>query len=161
MAQIGIAQSTPDQKPAAPAPATPPATTTAPASTTAPDNTAAPEQPEKTGILHKLNPLHRHGGKAKAEKPPKPAKPAAAEKAASASENPESTGPTAFVQVEGNHFNMGTVLTYDFNVGYRWSKHVSTDIGLPIVSTRTSFSIVSKVDWRDTTVIGTPYIDVR
>jgi len=161
MAQIGIAQSTPDQKPAAPAPATPPATTTAPASTTAPDNTAAPEQPEKTGILHKLNPLHRHGGKAKAEKPPKPAKPAAAEKAASASENPESTGPTAFVQVEGNHFNMGTVLTYDFNVGYRWSKHVSTDIGLPIVSTRTPFSIVSKVDWRDTTVIGTPYIDVR
>src|SRR5208337_1678973 len=106
MAQIGIAQSTPDQKPAAPAPATAPATTAPPTTTPAPDNTAAPEQPEKKGILHKLNPLHRGGGKAKAEKPAKPEKPAAPEKAASASENPEATGPTAFVQVEGNHSNM-------------------------------------------------------
>ena len=168
MAPIGMARSTPGQQPAPPAtptaPATgaAPATTNAPSTTAAPDNTAAaPERPQKTGILHKLNPFHRGGGNAKAEKPAKEEKPAEPEKTASASENANTTGPTAFVQAEGNHSNMFTVLTYDFDLGYRWSPHVSTDIGLPLMSTRTPFPIISTVDWRDTTIIGAPYIDVR
>ena len=82
-------------------------------------------------------------------------------KTASATDSSESSGPTAFAQVEGNHSNLGTVLTYDFNLGYKWNAHVSTDIGLPLYSTRTPFSIVTTHDWRDTMIIGAPYIDVR
>jgi len=88
-------------------------------------------------------------------------KPAAPEKTSSSSDNAESTGPTAFLQVEGNHHNMGDVLTYDFNVGYKINAHVSLDIGVPLYSTRTPFSIVSTADWRDTTILGAPYIDIR
>lgn len=75
--------------------------------------------------------------------------------------NPEGSGPTAFVQVEGNHFNMGDVLTYDFDLGYKFNQHTSVDIGVPLISTRTPFPIITTVDWRDTTILGTPYIDVR
>jgi hypothetical protein len=149
MAQSGMAQSTPDQKPAAPA------ATTAPASTTPPDNTAAPEETQKTGILHKVDIFHRGKKTAKAEKPAKP------EKAKPASETSETPGPTAFAQAAGNHSNMGTVLAYDINLGYKWNAHVSTDIGVPFMSTRTPFSPITTVDWRDTTILGTPYLDVR
>ncbi len=150
MAQIGMAQSTPDQKPAAPD------NTAAPAEKTAtPDNTAAPEQTQKTGILHKVNIFHKREKTAKAEKP------AAPEKAKPAKETPEAPGPTAFVQTSGNHFNLGTVISYDANIGYKWNALVSTDIGVPFMSTRTPFSPITTVDWRDTTVLGTPYIDVR
>jgi hypothetical protein len=86
-------------------------------------------------------------------------KPAAPAK--SASDSSETPGPTAFVQVEGNNFNMGAVATYDFNLGYRVNSHVSVDLGLPLYSTRTPFSIISKADYRYTTIIGAPYIDVR
>jgi hypothetical protein len=88
---------------------------------------------------------------AKAEKPAKP--PAAPEKTASA-ESSDAPGPTAFVQVEGNHFNMGDVLTYDFDIGYKVNSHTSADIGLPLYSTRTPFPIVAGHDWRDTTILG-------
>ena len=117
-----MAQSTPDQKPAAPD------NTAAPAEKTAtPDNTAAPEQTQKTGILHKVNIFHKREKTAKAEKP------AAPEKAKPAKETPEAPGPTAFVQTSGNHFNMGTVISYDFDLGYKWNAHVSTDIGVPVL----------------------------
>jgi len=87
-------------------------------------------------------------------------KPATPEKTASASDSSDATGPTAFVQVLGNNHNMGTVVTYDFNLGYKWTSHVSTDIGLPLYTTRTFFPIVAG-DYRYTTIIGAPYIDVR
>jgi hypothetical protein len=88
-------------------------------------------------------------------------KPAPPEKTTSSNESGDVTGPTAFVQIEGNHFNMGTVLTYDFNIGYKWNSHLSTDIGLPIYSTRTPFSTLATADWRNTTILGAPYIDIR
>jgi len=81
--------------------------------------------------------------------------------AAAAPADDNSPGPTAFVQLAGSHFNMGTVATYDFNLGYRFNKHVSVDIGVPIFTTRTPFSVVATADWRDTTVLGTPYLDIR
>lgn len=81
---------------------------------------------------------------------------------ASPSENTaETPGPTAFVQAEGTNFNMGTVTTYDFDIGYRANAHLSADIGVPLYSVRTPFSIVSTHDWRYTNILGTPYIDVR
>jgi len=91
-------------------------------------------------------------------------KAAAPEKPApsSASASPDSTtGPTAFVQFGGNYFNMGFVGAVDFNLGYRFNEHVSADLGLPLYSVRTPFSIVSHADWRWTTIIGAPYIDIR
>jgi hypothetical protein len=86
-------------------------------------------------------------------------KPAKAAK--SAGDSSETPGPTAFIQVEGNGFNMGAVATYDFNLGYRVNPHVSVDVGLPLYSTQTPFSIISKADYRYTTIIGAPYLDVR
>jgi len=88
-------------------------------------------------------------------------KAASPDKTASSGESPDVTGPTAFVQVEGNNSNLGAVATYDFNVGYKWNAHVSTDIGLPLYTTRTFFPIVANHDYRYTTIIGTPYIDIR
>ncbi|MGD1100591.1 MAG: hypothetical protein ABSA59_00885 [Terriglobia bacterium] len=88
-------------------------------------------------------------------------KPATPEKTASSSDSSNSPGPTAFVQAEGNGFNMGDVVTYDFDFGYRFNAHVSADIGLPLYTVRTPFSIVASRDWRYTTIIGAPYIDIR
>ena len=88
-------------------------------------------------------------------------KTATPDQSTTASANPEDTGPTAFVQIEGNHFNMGTVLTYDFNLGYKFNSHTSVDLGVPLYTTRTPFHVINTVDWRDTTILGAPYIDVR
>ena len=88
-------------------------------------------------------------------------KSAAPEKTATASESADVSGPTAFVQVEGNSSNLGTITTYDFDLGYRFNEHLSADIGLPLYSTRTPFPIVSTADWRYTTILGAPYIDIR
>jgi hypothetical protein len=142
-----MAQTTPDQKPTTPDNQT--ATT---------DNTAAPENTEKKGILHKLDPFHRGPKKAKAEKPPKPAKAAPPEEKKAHALEP---GPTASVQIEGNNFNMGAVATYNFDIGYQINEHVSADIGLPLFTTRTPFPVVAHSDFRYTTIIGAPYVDVR
>src|SRR5579862_3819089 len=93
-------------------------------------------------------------------------KPAATEKAAksdqssSSSDNSDTPGPTAFVQASAVNFNMATIATYDFDLGYRINRHTSVDIGLPLMTTRTFFPIV-KADYRYTTIIGAPYLDVR
>ena len=163
MAAIGMAQSTSDQKPAAPdntaAPAATPAAapTTTPATT--PENTAAPATPEKKGLFHLPGILHRGKKSTQAGKPPKPEKPATPAKPAS--DTAETTGPTAFVQAEATHFNMGDVATYDFDLGYKFNAHTSADIGLPLYTTRTPFPIISTQDWRTMTILGTPYIDIR
>jgi hypothetical protein len=88
-------------------------------------------------------------------------KPAASEKTANSSDSANATGPTAFVQFAGNNSNMATVGTWDFDLGYKFNAHVSADIGLPLYSVRTPFSIIGTADWRYTTIIGAPYLDVR
>ena len=98
---------------------------------------------------------------AKAKKTLKADKTSDAEKTKGSSGSAESPGPTAFVQASGNHSNMFTVLEYDIDIGYKWNSHVSTDIGLPLISVRSPFSPISTVDWRDTTIFGTPYLDIR
>ena len=57
------------------------------------------------------------------------------------------------MQVQGNNFNMGTVVTYDFDLGYGFNQHTSVDIGLPLITTRTFFPIVT-ADYRYTTILG-------
>lgn len=88
-------------------------------------------------------------------------KAATPEKSADTTASADVTGPTAFVQFGGNYFNMGIVGTTDFDIGYRFNEHVSADIGLPLYTVRTPFSIITTTDWRWTTIIGAPYIDVR
>jgi hypothetical protein len=104
--------------------------------------------------------LMAQSGVAQSTPDQKPATPDKADKSSSASEGSTSPGPTAFVQISGVNFNMAAIATYDFNLGYRINSHTSVDVGLPIMSTRTFFPIV-KGDFRYTTIIGTPYIDVR
>jgi hypothetical protein len=87
-------------------------------------------------------------------------KPAAPDKSSSASASSDQTGPTAFVQISGDNFNMAAIATYDFDLGYKINSHTSVDVGVPLMTTRTFFPIV-KADYRYTTIIGTPYIDVR
>ena len=86
-------------------------------------------------------------------------KPSAPDKSSSSGSS-DSPGPTAFVQISGTNFNMGTIATYDFDLGYRINSHTSVDIGVPIMTTRTFFPI-TKGDYRYTSILGTPYIDVR
>lgn len=72
----------------------------------------------------------------------------------------ETPGPTAFVQMWGNNFNTGSIVTYDFDLGYRFNSHTTIDLGLPLMTTRTYFPIV-KADYRYTTILSTPYLDAR
>ncbi len=85
--------------------------------------------------------------------------------AAPAAATDDTSGPTAFVQFGGNYANpdhaMGFVGTTTFDLGYRFNEHVSADIGLPLFTVRTPYPIVSTTDWRWTTIIGAPYIDIR
>jgi hypothetical protein len=90
--------------------------------------------------------------------------PPAPKKSASASvidSDTTSVGPTAFAFVAGDHFNMGTVLSYNLNLGYNFTAKLGVDAGFNIVSTRTPFSLITTADWRDTTILGSPYVDVR
>ncbi len=146
MGQSGMAQTTPAQNP----PAQNPPTQDNKTATT--DNPAAPDNNQKTGILHKLDPFGRGSKKTPAAAPP--------EKKTEADKSLE-PGPTAFVQVGGNNFNMGAVTTYDFDVGYRTNEKLSFDFGLPLYSTRTPFPIVTGKDFRYTTILGPPYLDAR
>jgi hypothetical protein len=88
-------------------------------------------------------------------------KPAPAAAAATPSESADVTGPTAFVQAEGNRSNMGVVTTYDFDLGYKLNSHLSVDVGVPVYAVRSPFSIVANHDYRYTNILGTPYFDVR
>ena len=125
------------------------------------------------------HPWGKHKNEPKEEKAPKPEKPKKTEKekadeAAKAAKE-EQPGPTAFVQIEGNGFNMsmgpnglggsywhgGAVATYDFDLGYKFNKHFSADVGVPLYTTRTPFSIVTTSDYRYTTILGAPYLDIR
>jgi hypothetical protein len=56
---------------------------------------------------------------------------------------------------------MGAVVTYNVNVGYNVTPKVGFDGGFNIMSTRAPFSIITTKDWRYTTILGSPYVDVR
>ena len=72
-----------------------------------------------------------------------------------------SLGPTAFVEFAGNNSNLGAITTWDINLGYNFTSKIGADIGLPLYTTRTPYSVVTTADWRFTTILGAPYIDLR
>jgi hypothetical protein len=91
----------------------------------------------------------------KTEAPEKPAAPAELDS------ETKTVGPTAFAFVAGDHFNMGTVVSWNLNLGYNFSSKLGADAGFAIITTRTPFSVITTADWRTTTILGTPYVDVR
>jgi len=74
---------------------------------------------------------------------------------------PSPTGPTAFVQFVGNSTPMGAVTTWDLDFGYTLTSHIGMDVGWPLYVVRSPYSLVTDKDWRYTTIMGTPYLDVR
>jgi hypothetical protein len=72
-----------------------------------------------------------------------------------------SVGPTAFVNVQGRYSSLGMVSSFDFNLGYQFTEHVSADMGLPFLYVRTHYALVTTSDWQTTTLLGDPYLDAR
>ena len=70
-------------------------------------------------------------------------------------------GPRPLCRPRVTTLTWARCVTYDFNLGYKFNAHVSADIGLPLYTTRTPFPHRHHGDWRDTTIIGAPYIDIR
>ena len=88
----------------------------------------------------------------------------APEKPASAAEidaDTRTVGPVAFAFVAGSHHNMGTVLSYNLAAGYNFTPKIGVDAGFNIITTRTPFSIITTADWRTTTILGSPFVDLR
>jgi hypothetical protein len=71
------------------------------------------------------------------------------------------TGPTAFGQVVGTRTEIGTVYNAGVGVGYNLSDHLGADIGFSLYTVQSPYSLVTNKDWRWTTLMGDPFIDVR
>lgn len=70
-------------------------------------------------------------------------------------------GPTAFVQAQARSTSLGAVSSFDSNLGYQLTEHISMDIGLPLYYVRSPHSLVTTRDWQTITLLGDPYIDAR
>jgi hypothetical protein len=71
------------------------------------------------------------------------------------------TGPTAFIQVGGTRTPIGSVYNGAIGVGYNITGHFGGDIGIPLYAIQSPYSIVTNHDWRWTTLMGDPFIDLR
>jgi len=54
-----------------------------------------------------------------------------------------------------------SVIIADLDVGYGLTDHITADIGLPVIFTRSPFSPVTDHDYYWSTLFGEPYVDVR
>lgn len=70
-------------------------------------------------------------------------------------------GTTAFAQFVTNRSNLGTLFNEGVGVGYNFTPHVGADIGLSLYTVQSPFSNVINHDWRWTTLLGNPFVDVR
>jgi len=73
----------------------------------------------------------------------------------------DTTGLTAFEQIQFSATTLGTVIIEDTDVGYGLTDHLSGDIGLPVIFTRSPFSPVLNHDYYWSALLGQPYIDVK
>jgi hypothetical protein len=78
-----------------------------------------------------------------------------------APDQPEATGFTGFVQIQGRQTPLGKVFSGDVSVGYDFTPHMGADVGLPFFFVRSPFSLVTNHDWRTFTLWGEPYVDVH
>ena len=136
--------------------------------------TTSPAQTEPAGQAEPTNPPAETGAAAPASGQAQPTgQPAETGAAAPASGQakttgkaeptiePVRTGPTAFLQFQGSSSPQGLVLAAIPDVGFQFTRHFAGDIGVPIYFVRSPFSLVTTKDWVWTSIMGSPYIDVR
>jgi hypothetical protein len=75
--------------------------------------------------------------------------------------NTTTTGPTAFAQAVGKYSNLGGVYSAGIGVGYNITEHIGGDIGVPLYTIQSPFSVVTNHDWQWTTLLGEPFVDLR
>jgi hypothetical protein len=75
--------------------------------------------------------------------------------------NAPQTGFTGFVQTQDSANLVGTALMFDADLGYVLSDHISADVGVPVVFTRSPFSPVRNHDYYWLALLGEPYVDVK
>src|SRR6516162_4943732 len=73
----------------------------------------------------------------------------------------EVQGWTGYAQFQGSASNLGTVLNEAIDAGYDFTPHFGVSGGLPLFHVRSPFSIVANHDWRWTTLLGEPWVDVH
>lgn len=71
------------------------------------------------------------------------------------------TGPTAFAQVVAKGSSLGNVYNEGIGVGYNITRHIGGDVGFTLYTVQSPYSIVTNHDWRWTTLVGDPFIDLR
>lgn len=74
---------------------------------------------------------------------------------------PDNTGLTAFEQIQFSATSLGTVIIEDTDVGYGLTDHLSGDVGIPIIFSRSPFSPVLSHDYYWSALLGQPYLDVK
>ena len=71
------------------------------------------------------------------------------------------TGWQAFGQIQYGASSLGTVLVFDVDLGYGFTDHLSGDVGVPVIFTRSPFSPVISHDYYWSALLGEPYLDVK
>lgn len=72
-----------------------------------------------------------------------------------------SAGTTAFAQFVAKRSNLGSVFNEAVGIGYNFTDHVGADVGFSLYTVQSPFSPVINRDWRWTTLVGDPFLDVR
>lgn len=70
-------------------------------------------------------------------------------------------GPTALVGLQARSTTFGVVSSLGISLGYQFTQHLTFDIGLPIIYTRSRYSLVTTSDWETDTLLGDPFLDGR
>lgn len=79
----------------------------------------------------------------------------------SAPANAPQTGFTGFVQTQYGANPIGNVIMLDADLGYGLTEHLSADIGVPLIWSRSPYSPVVNHDYYWSTLLGEPYLDVK
>ena len=93
--------------------------------------------------------------------PPKPAEPVRPT-IATASDT-QSQGWTGYIQFQSSFTkpSISTVLTEALSLGYNLTPHLGFDAGIPLITTRSTFSPVTTTAWLWTTLMGEPWLDAH
>ena len=71
------------------------------------------------------------------------------------------TGWLGFEELQYGATSLGNVIIEDTDIGYGITDHLSADIGLPVIFTRSPFSPVLNHDYYWSGLLGEPYVDVK
>lgn len=74
---------------------------------------------------------------------------------------PSPTGWLAFEQLQYEASSLGNVIIADTDLGYGFTDHLSGDVGVPVIFSRSPFSPVIDHDYYWSVLLGEPYVDVK